>query len=293
MICKQCGAQISDDVKFCPNCGTKIEKEEKESIKEWYFVENNQSNGTYTEQEMKDFYKQGRITNNTYIWKSPMPDWIPYSKSDLYEDAEEVQTEKVEEKQSEESGNQWYYINVNNEQSGPVDESTIVSLIEQRVIGANTYVWQNGMKDWEFVKNTPLSIYLKSNQKPETQAANNPVYIQKKSIGLYLLLSIVTCGLFGLYWLYSIAKDVDTLCKNQSSSMSAGNVLLLSVLTCGIYTIYFFYKACKNLHALHFSNGYVAADDSIITMVLALFGFSIISCCILQSTLNDIQTFAQ
>ena len=28
MICNQCGAQISDDVKFCPNCGTKIEKEE-------------------------------------------------------------------------------------------------------------------------------------------------------------------------------------------------------------------------------------------------------------------------
>ena len=135
-----------------------------------------------------------------------MPDWIPYSKSDLYEDAEEVQTEKVEEKQTEESGNQWYYINVNNEQSGPVDESTIVSLIEQRVIGANTYVWQNGMKDWEFVKNTPLSIYLKSNQKPETQAANNPVYIQK--MHRHISVVIGNCSSESISIFYSIRHSI-------------------------------------------------------------------------------------
>ena len=34
MFCKNCGHEISDDSKFCSNCGTKVEREVEEEIVE-------------------------------------------------------------------------------------------------------------------------------------------------------------------------------------------------------------------------------------------------------------------
>ncbi|MGM9946709.1 GYF domain-containing protein [Floccifex sp.] len=291
MICKNCGEQIPESAKFCPNCGSKIEIEQVNEDG-WYFVENGKSNGAYTKDEMISFYQQGRIQKNTYVWKSGLQDWISFEDSKLVDFKEEE--EPVKEFSSDK---QWYYINVNNEQVGPLDEKEIISLIEKKTISANSYVWTSGMADWEFVKNSPLSIYLKQEkqaQQTETiytqETINNPVFIQKRSVGLYLLLTIVTCGIFGLYWMYCIARDTDTLCQNQTTS--PGMVVLLSFITCGVYGWYFYYRTCKRLHALQFSNGYVVPDDSVIVLILALLSFSIVSLCIIQSTINDIQTFA-
>ncbi|MGN1277447.1 MAG: DUF4234 domain-containing protein [Floccifex sp.] len=292
MICKNCGEQIPDRAKFCPNCGTKIEIEQVNEDG-WYFVENGQSKGAYTKDEIISFYNQGRIQKNTYVWKSGLQDWISFESSKIIDFKEEE--EPVKESSSTEK--QWYYINVNNEQVGPLDEKEIISLVEKKTISANSYVWTSGMADWEFVKNSPLSMYLKQEkqtQQTETvytqETINNPVFVQKKSVGLYLLLTIITCGIYGLYWMYCIARDTDTLCQNQTTS--PGMVVLLSFITCGIYGWYFYYRTCKRLHALHFSNGYVVPDDSVISLILALLGFSIVSLCIIQSTINDIQTFA-
>lgn len=302
MICKQCQSEISDDAKFCPNCGVKIEKEEPEE-KEWFFVENAKSNGKYTKAEMISFFNEGRITASTYVWKNGMDDWKHFNETELASvepECDQVQEEHIEEQTVEKETNefnQWYYINAQNEQVGPISENEIISLLASGTLNQNTYVWCSGMEDWEFVKNTPLSVYLKSRKtteqpKQESYTQNTSYRVEKKSIGLYLLFSIVTCGIFSLYWLYSIARDIETM-EGRKASTSPGMVVLLSLVTCGIYELYFYYKACKRIHALQFSNGYVAADDSVISLILALFGLGIVSKCIIQSTINDIQNFAQ
>ena len=70
--------------------------------------------------------------------------------------------------------------------------------------------------------------------------------IQRKSIGLCIVLSIVTCGIYGLYWLYCMAEDVN-LVTARPNGPSGGLVLLLSIVTCNIYALYWFYRAGDDL----------------------------------------------
>ena len=117
-----------------------------------------------------------------------------------------------------------------------------------------------------------------------------PIYISERSIGLSIVLSIVTCSIYYYYWLYTLARDVNECCRaqNKSGPGEPGIVVLLSLITCGLYGIYFYWKAGKVLSELEFDNGYRVSDNSIIMLVLPFLGLGIISMAICQSTLNDI-----
>lgn len=93
MFCKNCGHEISDDAKFCSNCGTKVEVEEeivepievvdKTQDKEWYYVENNDSKGAFTLEEMKELIESNKITGSTLVWKASLKDWQKLEDSEL------------------------------------------------------------------------------------------------------------------------------------------------------------------------------------------------------------------
>ena len=93
MFCKNCGHEISDDAKFCSNCGTKVEAEEeivepievvdKTQAKEWYYVENNDSKGPFSESDMKGFIDSGVLTGNSFVWKTGMQDWQRLKNTEL------------------------------------------------------------------------------------------------------------------------------------------------------------------------------------------------------------------
>ena len=70
--------------------------------------------------------------------------------------------------------------------------------------------------------------------------------IQRKSIGLCIVLSIVTCGIYSLYWLYSMAEDLNMVTARPDGP-SGGLVLLLTIVTCGIYGLYWLYRAGDEL----------------------------------------------
>lgn len=70
-----------------------------------------------------------------------------------------------------------------------------------------------------------------------------------RSLLIYILLSIVTCGIYSLYFIYSLAKDVNIACAGDGKE-TAGLVklVLLSIVTCGIYGIYWYYALGDRLH---------------------------------------------
>lgn len=64
----------------------------------------------------------------------------------------------------------------------------------------------------------------------------------------YILLSIVTCGIYSYYFIYTIARDVNVACEGDGQS--TGGLLkfiLLSIVTCGIYSFWWEYSLGNRL----------------------------------------------
>ena len=70
--------------------------------------------------------------------------------------------------------------------------------------------------------------------------------ITKRSIGVAILLSIVTCGIYGIYWMVVVTDDTNKAI-NDPNGTSGGIAVLLSIVTCGIYGIYWLINKGKNL----------------------------------------------
>lgn len=71
-----------------------------------------------------------------------------------------------------------------------------------------------------------------------------------RSLIAYILLSIITCGIYSYYFIYAIARDVNIMCKEDGEN--TGGLLafiLLNFVTCGFYGLYWEYKLGNRLAA--------------------------------------------
>ena len=72
---------------------------------------------------------------------------------------------------------------------------------------------------------------------------------QNRSLAMYIILSILTLGIYSLYTFYSIAKDVNTMCEGDGEHTPGLLMLIvLSLVTCGIYSFVWYYKLGNRLH---------------------------------------------
>ena len=49
----------------------------------WYFQQNGTQKGPVAAEEIESLFKQGEITQQTFVWKEGMQDWTPVSKTEL------------------------------------------------------------------------------------------------------------------------------------------------------------------------------------------------------------------
>jgi hypothetical protein len=110
--------------------------------------------------------------------------------------------------------------------------------------------------------------------------------IQKRNIGLAIIFTILTCGLYGIYWFISITDEASSL--SGDNSMSGGMAFLLTIVTCGIYFFFWSYKIGKIMCQAQERAGMMPNDNSILYLILAFLQLSIVSCCIIQSDINNI-----
>lgn len=105
--------------------------------------------------------------------------------------------------------------------------------------------------------------------------------ITPRNIVLCILFSFITCGIYGIYWMIKLNDEINEL-ANEPNATSGGMVFLFTVITCGIYGLYWMYKMGERVDRINGVNG----NSNILYMLVSLFGFSIVSYCLMQDTVN-------
>lgn len=130
---------------------------------------------------------------------------------------------------------------------------------------------------------------------PQGQQGNTPHYgnpggspppsnfsVRSRSIPLCIIFSLLTCGIYGIYWMIVLNDEVN-LVSGEPQATSGGMVFLFSVITCGIYGWYWLYKMGERCDRI---KGTPAGSSNVIYLILGIFGLSIVSYCLIQDTLN-------
>ncbi len=109
--------------------------------------------------------------------------------------------------------------------------------------------------------------------------------VQRREIVTCILLSIVTCGIYGIIWFIGLTDDVGRL--SGDSEFTGTKYFLLTLVTCGIFGYVWAYKLGKNVQAMAVKNGRVAEDHSILYLILQICGLGIVTYCLAQSEVNN------
>ena len=110
--------------------------------------------------------------------------------------------------------------------------------------------------------------------------------IQQRNIALCIVLSIITCGLYGIYWFICLTNDTNEV--SNSNGTSGGMALLFTIITCGIYSFYWAYKQGEKIDTAKNSHGIPSSNTGILYLILVFFGLGIIAYALMQDSLNKL-----
>ncbi len=113
------------------------------------------------------------------------------------------------------------------------------------------------------------------------------MFTTKRNVVTNILLTIVTCGIWGIVWMIQLVDDVNAATRSTDAP-SGGMVFLLNMVTCGIYMLFWFYKAGDRLDTARAAHGLSSKDRGMMYLLLSLFGLGLVSFALIQSDLNEI-----
>ena len=117
-------------------------------------------------------------------------------------------------------------------------------------------------------------------------AKEGAIMIEERSIPLYIVLTIITCGIFGFVWLAMLTNDLNQIAGEQMPT-SGGLTVLLVIITCGIYGLYWAYKCGEKIDRYKQSIGVPSSNSGILYLIL-YFLFQIITYALIQDEINKI-----
>ena len=113
------------------------------------------------------------------------------------------------------------------------------------------------------------------------------VMIERRNIAVCIVLTLVTCGIYGIYWIVCLTNDVNTV-SGDVNGTSGGMVVLLTIVTCGIYGIYWAYKQGEKLDFTKNNRGIPSSNSGVLYLILQIFGFGIIAYALMKNELNKL-----
>lgn len=122
-----------------------------------------------------------------------------------------------------------------------------------------------------------------------TQVVDNAVIttnyhsdIKERNLVVAIILSIITCGLYGLYWQVKINNEALELAGEKGPSGIV--VILLTLITCGIYGYFWYYKMGVCVDKMKTGE---SGNTGILYIILGFLGLGIVNIALVQDAINN------
>ena len=96
--------------------------------------------------------------------------------------------------------------------------------------------------------------------------------IQTRNFVTILILNLVTCGIYGLYYMYTVTQDMNTMVGNDGHHIDPSIAVLLNVVTCGFYGWYWYYEQGNRMKALCDRNNIPCEENGTTYLIWMLIG---------------------
>lgn len=111
-----------------------------------------------------------------------------------------------------------------------------------------------------------------------------------RNIALSIVLSVVTCGLYSIYWFVALTDEINREKREYAGDLSGIVCFLLTLVTCNLFGIYWAYKIGEKLDVIKAERGIPTGRDSnILYLILELLGFNVIVLALAQNEMNKLK----
>ena len=109
--------------------------------------------------------------------------------------------------------------------------------------------------------------------------------VNQRNIIVSVILSIITCGIYGLYWI--IKQTDDSIALVEEEGTQGLMVLFFTIITFGIYGIFWSYAMDKRLNKIERKRKIGSKNHSLLYIIFYILGV-IITLALIQSRINNI-----
>ena len=211
MFCKKCGNQLYENAKFCNSCGSPINNVSSDNKGGLLSIKKEQKKDSVDN-------KESNILNNSDIKQSDNS-----SNNDSNIDIIEV--------------------NQNNEKVSSDNKGGLLGIKKEQkkdsIDNKESDISNNNDSNMNIIE---ISIDNQSNEEVDYSKIK-----KKRNFIIYLILSIITIGLYPIYFWHKFIKDMNIICGKEGKSPNIILVLIFSIITCGIYYLYWIYKQSERI----------------------------------------------
>ncbi|MFF2481059.1 DUF4234 domain-containing protein [Paenibacillus sp. NPDC058071] len=109
--------------------------------------------------------------------------------------------------------------------------------------------------------------------------------VSQRSIALAIVLSLITFGIYGIYWFIVLTNEVGRLSGDRE--FTGGKHFLLTLITCGIWGFIWAYQIGQRVAGAQYNRGMRVNDNSVLYLILQFFGLGIVTYALVQSDVNN------
>lgn len=110
--------------------------------------------------------------------------------------------------------------------------------------------------------------------------------IQQRNVAVCIILSIVTCGIYGIYWFIKLTDETNALAQVEAPT-SGGTAFLLTLVTCGIYGWFWCWKQGEKIDVAKTAKGMPSSNSGVLYLILQFVGLGIVAYALMQNEINN------